>query len=181
MRNMKAQDTALALVDVQGKLADLMFEKESLFDNIERMIRGAQALQIPILWAEQNPDKMGPTIQRIRDLLPGQSPISKMSFSCCGEPAFMDSLTAANRPHILIAGIEAHVCVLQTATDLASQGFAVDVVTDAVSSRTSSNRQLGIQCAQARGAGLVSVEMALFEMMRTAAHPAFREILKVVR
>ena len=111
-------NTALVLVDVQAKLAPAMHDKEILLDNLKRLVRGIRILGVPILWTEQNPAGLGSTLPEIVDLLPDQKPVSKFSFSCCGSEQFRNELNALNRKNMLIAGIEAHVCVYQTAADL---------------------------------------------------------------
>ena len=112
-----AEDTVLLIVDVQGKLAQLMHGKQELFANLKKIIQGAKALDIPILWTEQNPARLGPTTAEIATLLPGE-PISKLSFSCCAEKRFMEGLCRLDRQQVLLAGIEAHVCIYQTAMEL---------------------------------------------------------------
>ena len=134
---MKSEKTALIVVDVQGKLAQLMYGKQALFENLRKIIQGIQALGIPILWAEQKPEGLGPTIPEVAELLTGIAPIGKSSFSCCRSERFLQALKAVNRAQLLIAGIEAHVCVYQTAMDLVDLGYEVEVVTDAVSSLVS--------------------------------------------
>jgi nicotinamidase-related amidase len=174
-------NTVLVLIDVQGKLAQVMHDQETLFANLQKLVRGAAVLRLPVLWLEQNPGRMGGTIPELRELLAAQAPIAKMSFSGGGEPRFMQALEALGRRQILLAGIETHVCVYQTAVDLLAQGFEVQVAADAVSSRRPTDRDIGLARTQAEGAAITCVEMALFELMRTADHPAFREILKIVR
>ena len=174
-------DTVFVLVDVQGKLAEIMHEKDALFDNLQRLVKGMQALKVPILWMEQIPEKMGPTIQPLAALLVSEQPIPKTSFSCCGSDTFMKRLHSLGRKRAVVAGIEAHVCVYQTARDLVERTYEVDVVADAVSSRTAGNKQLALTCIRAAGARLASVEMILFDLMQTAEHPAFREMLKIVK
>jgi nicotinamidase-related amidase len=178
-----AKDTMFILVDVQGKLAEAMHEKEALHDNLRKLVQGMQALKIPIIWVEQIPEKMGRTIPVLLELLKLESPISKSSFSCCAEPSVMKEIEAAGRGrrNVLIAGIEAHVCVFQTASDLVKRGYHVEVVADAVSSRTLSNKTIGLERAKDHGAFLTSVESALFELLKTAKAPEFKEILKIVK
>jgi hypothetical protein len=178
---LRTEDTSLVLLDIQGRLATLMHEKEVLFDNAGRLVRGAQALAMPILWVEQTPEKLGPTIPELRELLQGASPIRKDSLSGYGEEAFRDRLGGLGRKQILVAGIESHVCVFQTAADLVQAGYEVEVVADAVSSRTLANKLIALEKLRAAGARLTSVETALFELVRTAAHPAFREIIRIVK
>jgi nicotinamidase-related amidase len=183
-------NTILVLIDVQEKLTSVMHNRETLITNLVKLIKGVQVLEIPIIWVEQNPAKMGQTIPELRELLANQNPIEKMSFSCCGVDAFEEALIASGRrKQILIAGIETHVCVYQTASELIRGGFSAEVVVDAVSSRTAIDNEIGLSKIQACGAHsagsgqghITTVETALFELMRTAEHPTFREILKVVK
>ena len=178
---LKAEKTVLIVVDVQGKLAQLMYEKQTLFENLRKIIKGIQVLGIPILWVEQNPEGLGPTIPEITELLAGIKPISKSSFSSCRNERFIQKLRAANRNQILIVGIEAHVCVYQTAVDLVDFGYEVEVVTDAVSSRTIENKKVALQKMRDTGVSLTSTEMALFELLGVAEGEQFREILKIVK
>ena len=174
-------DTALVLIDVQEKLARAMHDKEALIENLKRMVRGALLLGLPVLWAEQNPAGLGPTIRDIADLLPDNKPISKLSFSCCGNENFMNEIKAVNRKNMLAVGIEAHVCVYQTVADLLSLDFEVQVVADAVSSRTPENQQIGIEKCKAAGAGVTSTETALFELLKDAGRDHFKEIIQLVK
>jgi nicotinamidase-related amidase len=175
-------DTALVVIDVQGKLAQLMSHKEALFDNLQKVIKGAQVLELPIIWNEQLPEKLGPTIPEIAHLLANTTqPITKASFSCCGNPPFMDALKATQRKQVLLTGIETHVCVYQTCRDLLDLGYEVQVVSDAVSSRSPENRQIGLERMHEAGATLTSTEMALFELLRVAEGPRFKEITRIVK
>lgn len=175
-------NTALLVIDVQGKLAQVMHNKESLFANLERLIKGARVLNLPIIWTEQVPEKLGPTTPALAELLADLArPISKASFSCCGVAPFTEKLAASGRRQVLMTGIETHICVYQTSLDLLSQGYEVQLVTDAVSSRTAENRQLGIERIRAAGGVLTSTEMALFELLRVADGPQFKEIARIVK
>jgi nicotinamidase-related amidase len=174
-------DTALVLIDIQEKLARAMHNKEALIDNLQRMVKGALVLELPILWAEQNPDGLGPTVREIADLLPDKKPVSKFSFSCCGNEAFMNDLKAVNCKNMLVAGIEAHVCVYQTVAEFVNLGFDVQVVADAVASRTPENRLIALEKCKAAGAVLTSTETALFELLKDAGSVHFKEIIEVVK
>ena len=171
--------TILIVVDIQGNLAEAMCEKEALFENAEKIIRGVQILGIPILVTEQI--KLGPSIPALSRYLPGVHPIVKNSFSCCGDERFMRELTALNRRQVLMTGIEAHVCAYQTSMDLLAGGYEVHLVADAVSSRTARNREIGIQKLIAAGAVLTSTEMALFELLKTAADPRAKDLFKIIK
>lgn len=173
---LNAADTVLVVIDVQGRLAQLIHDKETLFANVQRMIQGAQLLDVPILWAEQYPEKLGSTIDEIASLLVAQQPIPKMSFSCAGSPEFCEALQRLDRKQVLVTGMEAHVCVYQTAVDLVAQGYQVEVVEDAIGARIATNKGLAVRKMCAQGVGLSSTEMALFELMGDAGHPAFRQV-----
>jgi nicotinamidase-related amidase len=114
-------------------------------------------------------------------LLPDIKPITKFSFSCCGEEAFPPQMKALGRKQVLLTGIETHVCVYQTAVDLASNGYEVQVVADCVSSRTTFNRDIGLDRMRACGAGITSVETALFELLKVARGDKFKEISRIIK
>jgi nicotinamidase-related amidase len=174
-------DTALVLVDVQAKLAPAMHDKEALLENLRRLVQGVRILGVPILWTEQNPAGLGPTLPEIADLLPDQKPVSKFSFSCCGSEQFRNELSALNCKNMLIAGIEAHVCVYQTAADLIHLQCEVQIVADAVASRTPENRLIGLEKSKSVGACLTSTETVLFELLKDAKSEKFKEIIKIVK
>ncbi len=178
---LKKEDTVLIIVDVQGKLARMMFEREMLYDNLQKIIQGAKILNLPIIWMEQYPKGLGPTIPEIGDLLSDLQPIPKMSFSCCGEENFMTNLKKIDRKQILLTGIETHICVYQTAMELLNLGYEVQVISDAVSSRTKENKDIGLQKMADSGATISSVEMSLFELLRVAGTEEFKAISKILK
>ncbi len=175
------QNSCLVVVDVQGKLARLMHAKEVLFKNIQILIEAARILNIPILWCQQCPDALGPTLPEIEQLLTDNEPINKAAFSCCGDEKFIAKLNELARHQVLLCGIETHVCIYQTAADLLRRGFSVDVIADAVSSRTPENKQIAINRMAAEGANISCTEMALFELLKTAEHPQFKQIAKLIK
>jgi len=175
------ENTALVLIDIQGKLATLMQEREALYSNLQILIKGVKALELPILWLEQYPKGLGPTIPEVADLLKDEQPIAKTCFSGCGQEEFMEQLRDCSRKQLLIAGIETHICVYQTTRDLLAQHYHVEVVADAVSSRTPENRQIGLERMARAGAEITSVEMALFELLREAKGLPFKEIAALVK
>jgi nicotinamidase-related amidase len=176
---MRRNHTVLIIVDVQGNLAQLMDNREMVFENIQKVIKGCQVLDIPMILTEQV--NLGPTISEIKDLMPGIRPIIKESFSCCGDQAFMAALTSLNRKQILLAGIETHVCVYNTAMDLLDLGYEVQIAADAVSSRTASNREIALQKMKDSGVVWTSAEMVLFELLKTAADSKLRDIIRIVK
>jgi nicotinamidase-related amidase len=174
-------DCCLVVVDVQGKLAQLMHDKETLFKNTCVLIQSAKILDIPILWCQQVPAALGPTIPQIAELLTDNQSINKSSFSCCGCDEFNSKLEKSGRKQILLSGLETHVCVYQTAADLLAKGYSVEVIADAVSSRTLDNKQIGLNRIAAEGARVSSTELALFEILKSADHPHFKQIAKLIK
>ncbi len=173
--------TVMLLIDVQGKLSQLMHEKIKLFKSLEIMIQGMQALDVPIIWMEQIPQNLGPTTETISRHLHDLKPIDKFSFSCCGEPRFMDQFNALGRNQVLLTGIETHICVFQTGFELLQQSCQVQVVTDCVSSRTEENKDIGIQRIVQNGGQATCVEMIFFELMRAAKGDKFKKIIKLIK
>lgn len=173
--------TVMVLVDVQGKLARIMHDSAALAASLEKLVRGMNALKIPVIWVEQNPAGLGPTIPELSALLQGNKPLIKTAFGCCDDAAFMAALKACERKQVVLAGIEAHVCVFQTGVRLIESGYEVHLVSDGVSSRTGQNRRIGIERIRAAGATVTSVEMCLFELLHTSADPVFKDILNIVK
>ncbi len=173
--------TVLLVIDVQGKLAHLVHEKEILFKNIQAMIKGAQILEIPILWTEQVPEKIGNTVSEIAELLRDQQPIEKVSFSAFPNRRFKETLSALNRKQVVVTGIETHVCVYQTAADLIFEGYQLQIVCDAVSSRSSENKRIALERLKQLGAQMTCVEMILCELLKTSKDERFKEILKLMK
>ena len=178
---LQAEDSVIVLIDVQGKLAELMHEKDQLYRQLQILLKGARILDVPVLWLEQYPNGLGPTVPEIAASLEGLEPIEKTCFSANGSERFQRALNASGRGTAVLAGIESHVCVYQTAQDLLAAGIDVEVVRDAVSSRTAENRQAGLERMVSLGAGMTTVEMVLFEWLRGAGSAAFKEISRMVR
>ncbi len=178
---LEIKNSCLIIVDVQGKLAQLMYDKEALFKNIRILIQAAKELSIPILWCQQVPEALGPTVPEISELLTDNQPINKSAFSCCGDEKFNSALQKLGRKQILLCGIETHVCIYQTAVDLKSKGKDVHVIADAVSSRTRDNKKLALKKLKTKSIDIDCVEMVLFELLKTAQHPSFKTIAKLVK
>src|SRR5690625_659338 len=123
---LKVEHTALVVIDVQGKLAKIMHQSSELLRNIENLIKGAQLLDIPILWLEQYPKGLGPTSDTIKQHLTKNSPIAKMTFSACKNKEFQAELKQLDRNSMLVCGIETHICVYQTVQQLLQSGNEVE-------------------------------------------------------
>lgn len=173
--------TILVIVDVQQKLTNVMHDKEKMVRQLSKLIEGIKVLQVPIILTEQNPDGLGVTISEIKTLLPNVNPLPKMSFSCLGEEAFLSRLKESGRNQAILTGIEAHVCVYQTAMDLAGSGYDVQVVSDCISSRTQANKELALKKMCDAGIGISSVEMMLFELLKKADDPKFKPIARIIK
>jgi hypothetical protein len=173
--------SVMLLVDVQGQLAQLMVERDKFFGSLALMIKAMKILNVPILWMEQIPSKLGKTIGELSCLMEGAAPIEKVSFSCCKEPEFMDKFKALGRSQVLLTGLETHICVYQTGYELLNQGYQVQVAADCVSSRTKENKEIGLQRLVQSGGQLTSVEMILFELMQEARGEEFKQIVKLIK
>ena len=173
-------ETVVVIIDVQGKLAQIVDESERVIRNIVNVVKGANVLELPVLWLEQYPKGLGPTVQEIADEIKGE-PIEKITFSAYDTEEFRQQLEASGRKKVLIAGIETHICVYQTAAQLLAAGYEVEVLADCVSSRTKENREVGLQKMLQLGAKVTSVEMALFEMQQIAKGDAFKAISSIIK
>lgn len=178
---LEAEESCLVVVDVQGKLAGLMGDKETLFANIKILIKGAGVLGIPVIWCQQYPQGLGPTVVEIAELLEDNEPIDKVSFSCFGDEKFRTHLAGLDKKNVIVCGIETHVCVYQTAKGLLKEGYNVEIISDAVSSRTLENKQIAIDRMRTEGAKISSTEMILFELLKDAKHPKFKEIAGLIK
>ena len=178
---LSAEEATLVVIDVQEKLSRVIFQRECLIDNLKRLIQGMQVLDVPILLTEQYPQGLGPTINEVSTLLSNIQPLPKLCFSCCGDENFVRELQKQRRKHVIISGIESHVCVYQTAADLIDSGYEVHVVTDCISSRTPENREIGFKKMSQIGAMLTSTETILFELLRAAGGEKFKKISQIVR
>jgi nicotinamidase-related amidase len=181
MQRLEKDKAILVVVDIQGKLASLMHEKETFYANVVRMIKGADVLGYPIIWNEQLPDKLGETIPQIKEALPNHSPLVKTSFSCCGNDDFVSQLEASGKRHVMVVGMETHICVYQTVFDLLERDYKVWVVADGVSSRIAENKHIGLETMRNDGARITSVEMALFELMGTVEPDLMRQVVQIVK
>ncbi len=180
--SMLSRDRAVLIVtDIQGRLASLMYERERLYRRAGIMIEGAKILGLPILWAEQYPEGLGETVPEIASHLDGYEPLAKKTFSSMRDPGFERRFRETGRDQAVITGIETHVCVHQTSLDLLDRGMEVQVVADAVSSRTAFDREIGLEKITRAGGVITSVETALFEMLERAEGPEFKAMLKLVK
>lgn len=176
------KNPVLVVIDIQEKLFPVMNEKETFLKNCVTLIKGFQIFDLPILVTEQVSEKLGPTVEPIRDVFPKFSPIEKTSFSCAGNLQFLELLHGHQEwDKIILCGIESHICVFQTALDLIQRGYNVEVVSDATTSRNESNHNLAMSRIRQEGGHIISVEMLLFWLQCNAEGDRFKELVKLVK
>ena len=170
------------LIDVQTRLVQAMSDRNSLLSHCETLIRAAALLAIPVLLTEQYPKGLGATEPVLAEQLSDNvKPIEKTCFSCCGSDKFNSALNRSDRSQIILAGIEAHVCVLQTALELSQQGKQVFVVADATDSRSSENKNLALERLRQSGVIITTTESVLFEWLKDAKHEQFKNVTALIR
>ncbi len=172
----------LVIIDMQAKLASAMPAEtmQRVAKNCSILAQASQLLAVPVIVTEQYPQGLGETIVDIQSHLPNSKAIAKMAFSACGEPKFNQQLQRENS-HIILVGMEAHICVLQTALDLVEAGKTVFVVEDAILSRTAANKANAIARLRHAGCVISNTESVLFEWLGNANHQAFKAVSKLIR
>lgn len=179
MPRLSPEKSVLLVVDVQDRLLAKMPTAAALVRNTAFLLDAAAVLDVPALATEQYPKGLGPTTPEIAKRLP--SPIAaKTAFSCCGAAGFLAELRALRREQIVLVGMEAHVCVAQTAFDLLDAGFEVFLPADAVASRSAFDRDIAVRRFERSGATVTTSEAVAFEWLRDAAHPQFKAVSKLV-
>ncbi|HEV2721820.1 MAG TPA: isochorismatase family protein [Thermoanaerobaculia bacterium] len=184
MSRLQRHEALLLVIDVQEKLMPVIDRAAEVEANIERLVRGCHVLDVPPLLTEQYVKGLGTTVPRVRRALEetfGYAPIEKNCFSANGAGEFQAELRRLRKKQILVAGVETHVCVYQTVTDLLAAGHEVTLVADAVSSRHAENKAIAIERMVHDGAKLSSTEMALFELLGVAGTDEFAQILKLLK
>ncbi|MFQ6677960.1 MAG: isochorismatase family protein [Fidelibacterota bacterium] len=176
-----SKNTVLVIIDVQGKLARIMENADDLFKNLAMLIQGVRLLEVPIIWMEQLPEKLGSTVEEVSEHLKGLNPIVKNVFSCGKNAEFNDRLNEINPENVVLAGIETHVCVYQTAIDLLDKNYNIEVVSDATSTRLGHNKEIGLEKIRRAGGQITSVETFLFEIQGKATGDTFRELIKIIK
>lgn len=178
------KQAVLVIIDVQEKLMPVIDGADTVIRNLERLVRGCHILGVPVILTEQYVKGLGPTVEPIRRALEetgGYAPVEKSCFSAYGCDVFATRLAGLDRSQVLVAGVETHVCVHQTVGDLLARDLSVSVIADAVSSRTSQNREIALRRFASDGAKLTSTEMALFELTVAAGTDEFRAISRLVK
>ena len=173
--------SCLLIVDVQERLAPVMSDPRRVLQNCTYLMRAAARLDIPTLVSEQYPKGLGPTMVDLRPYIPEGGALPKVHFSAAADPAIFARLEALGRDQVVIAGIETHICVLQTALDLQAKGFQSMVVADACASRRVESEQMAWNRLRQSGVQLLSFEMAVFEWLGEGGTPEFKELSALVK
>ena len=177
-----AAQTAFVIIDVQEAFRTSISDFAETAARVALMAHAVQLLNVPVVVTEQYPKGLGRTAGEIRAVLPAAlEPIEKTAFSSCGAQGFVNELQRVGARQILICGLEAHVCVNQTTHDLLARGYQVHLLTECITARAAHNRQAGLAKMQQSGALPSSIEMALFELMRDAAHEQFKAVQKLIK
>lgn len=177
---LQASTSVLMVIDIQEKLMPVIAENELVFSNVNKLIQGAQILNLPIIVTEQYPKGLGNTCSEIK--LPENQPvIQKTCFSCMLSEGVNETLARLKTKSVIITGAEAHICVLKTALDALEHRYDVHIVADAVSSRTLANKQIALERLKQSGAFISSVEMILFQLLDYAGTDQFKQISKLIK
>lgn len=176
-----AASSLLLIIDMQERLLPAISDASDVERNCAILIKAASRRGAPLVVTEQYPKGLGRTVPGLSELLPQNSTMEKLEFSCARNAEIMKRLEATGRKQVVVCGVEAHVCVLQTAMDLQSRGFDVFVAIDACGSRREESKQVASARLSAAGISVVTTEMVVFEMLETAGSPDFRELSKLIQ
>lgn len=173
-------DALLIVIDVQEKLMPVISGKDHVTENVRRLLAFANIVGLPVIATEQ--EKLGPTLGTLAESIPALKPVPKITFNCFGTEGFRDRVEATGRKTLILTGVEAHICVAQTALYALTLGdFRVQVIQDAIGSRTLENRDVAIARMRANGAAITSTEMFIYEILERAGTEEFKAVLPLVK
>lgn len=175
------EKSCLLVVDIQARLAPVMASEQAVIDNTALLLKAARSLDVPVLVSEQYPRGLGHTVDAVAEFVPDGSVVEKMHFSCMSDGRFAERFRRTGRPMAVVAGIESHVCVLQTAEQLRDAGAEVFVVADATSSRTPASHAAALARMRDAGIRIVTTEMVVFEWLEKAGTPEFKGLIGLIR
>lgn len=176
-----SENTIAIIIDVQEKLFPHMNDKEKLEKNIITLIKALNILNIPIIITEQYKKGLGDTLPGLQVSFSEYTPFEKMAFSCCDDIEIMEMIRKYNPTNVIISGIEAHVCVMQTAIDLTEMGINAVVVEDCISSRKLNDKNIALQRLSSEGVRITTSESIIFELLRYSGTEKFKGILKLLK
>ena len=175
----KRDDCVLLVIDVQERLIDTVAKKAELVKNIEALIKVAKVLRVPVLVTEQ--EKLGRTVPELEDGLPDPPKFHKLAFSCCEGPEFMTKMRELERKTVIVCGIEAHICVMQTILDMLDHSYRISVPKDATSSHNAIDWETAIERMRDSGATITTTEALIYELTERAGTEEFKRILEIVK
>jgi nicotinamidase-related amidase len=175
------ESAGLIIIDVQQRLLEVMRRKQTVIDNILKLIHLSQLFSIPVITTEQYPKMLGTTLPEIKNRLKNFQPIKKMDFDCCSVETFKNSLESFNLKNIILSGVETHICILQTCLTLLERGYSVYVPQDAVDSRTEENWRVGLELMDRAGAVITSTETIIFQLLKRAGTKEFKDMLRMIK
>tara|TARA_Y100001968_G_C19412792_1_gene747271 strand:- start:1311 stop:1892 length:582 start_codon:yes stop_codon:yes gene_type:complete len=173
-------DTILLIIDVQEKLLQGISEKSKIIANIVKLVKASKVLGVEIIYTEQNPDKLGNTIERVI-IDENHSTYKKMSFNCLECNELLENLYTKNKKNIIICGVESHICVQQTCLDLTKKDFRAHIVVDAIGSRNLIDHKISIRRLELNNVDITTAESIIFELCRTADRKEFKEISSIIK
>jgi len=179
---LERDQAVLVVIDVQERLVPAMPKKvyRRLLKTVDMLVKGAKALGVPVVATEQYPKGLGHTVAELAGACE-QKVVEKVSFGCCGEPTFMAEMKKLGRSQVIVAGMEAHVCVYQTVIGLLEAGYNVHLVSDAICSRNKEDYLAGVANARCAGAVVTTAETALFQLLQQAGTPEFKVVSGLVK
>ena len=180
--SLEAGKAVLVVIDIQERLVPAMPSKvyRRLLSTVEMLVKAADLMGIPVVTTEQYPKGIGHTVPELAGLC-GKTVIEKVSFGCCGEPAFVETLKKSGRSQVIVTGMEAHVCVYQTVLGLLAEGYNVHLTRDAICSRSKTDFLSGVENAVSAGAVATTAETVLFQLMQTSTHDQFRAVSRLIK
>lgn len=174
-------DSLAVIVDVQEKLFPLMHNKGELATNLQILIKGLEHLEIPMMVTQQYTKGLGDTVPSVKQMFSDFDYLEKQSFSCCDDPQFMRQLNEYRKKYVILAGIEAHVCILQTAVDLLASQYTPVIVSDCVSSRKEQDKTVAISRLISEGAIMTTYESILLELCRMSGTDEFKTLSQYIK
>lgn len=176
-----AGQTALLIIDIQDKLMAVMGNPDRVMDRTAQLLRLARVFDLPVILTEQYSRWLGSTLTPIKKALTQYDPIEKRHFDCCQVPEFNERLASNDLRDLILTGVETHICVFQTCISLLRKGYRVHVPHHAVDSRTTDNWRIGLSLMKAGGAVITSTEALIFQLLKKAGTPEFKEMMNVVK
>jgi nicotinamidase-related amidase len=178
---LSADNTGVVLLDVQEKLMPVMGRKETVTENILRLLHLSKLYNLPIVLTEQYPKWLGSTLPEIKEALFSYNPIEKLHFNCCDVDSFNTRLESEDLTNIILMGVESHICIFMTCISLLEKGYKIHVPQDAVDSRTDENWRIGLELMRGAGALITSTETVTYQILKKAGTKEFKEMLKRIK